>query len=196
MRLRTLSMLVFCAALVVPSGCGSEDNEVNPFAPADVEGIYVVSVVEATDTCDDVNPIVLEMGLEIRQEQDDEYIVKFINLFSRECWEQPATLRFDELSWNGGFVNYDQPCNEGCQVQVESTATWAFERDGRVDGSEVMTFTPLSAECDAAACQGDCDFASGHLLLPPNGRVCPVGCETTYSWIGRQIDGAILPDCV
>lgn len=195
MRLRTVGLLALGAVLIAIAGCGSDENEFNPFAQADVEGIYGITVVESTDTCDDVNPIVLELGLEIRRQEDDEYLVQFIDLFSGECWEQTFTLRFDELSWDGGFINYDDDCSAGCQVQVESTVTWEFERDGRVTGTETMTFTPLTAECDAAPCQVDCDFASGHLLLPPNGRVCPTGCETTYGWFGRRVQDVVLPEC-
>lgn len=147
-----------------------------------IEGSWIATIAETTDTCDDLVEPVAEVAIRITDE-GDQHLLEVANLGTQECWVQPFTITEETLAWSAG-QEMAHPCNDGCVVRVDSSATLEFHEGGLFTGTETLTFTPQNDACDHPDCAFPCEAQDRHLIFPPLGDGCAISCETTYSWSG------------
>lgn len=177
---RRVSFLLVVPALFLLAATGCHDDP-EPL-PVIVEGAWLATVVETSDSCDDVIEPVMELSVDVTDEGDSHFVWIY-DLASDDCWVQPFQLAEDTLSWSNGQV-MEHDCSAGCSVQVDSTVTLEFHEGGLYTGTETLTFTPLNAACDDPNCAFPCGAQDRHLVFPPLGDGCGFACETTYTWAG------------
>ena len=177
------SALVVGLFLFGLAGCNRDDPVLDDLI---VEGEWVATITETTDSCDDVAAPVTEMSVIITDEVEH-HLLQFDNLAMERCWVYPFDLAEQTLTASHGWQTAHD-CNEGCWIKVESTMTLELLPGGAFTGTETVIYTPQNAACDHPNCAFPCESQDRHVLFPPFGDGCAFSCQTTFEWNGAVGD--------
>jgi hypothetical protein len=180
-------LIVVSFVLILFSSChDSKDSVVNP--DTTLLGLWNATVTEVEDTCDDLVPVDLVVGVSIELPEPPYWPrrnIRFLDYGAGlNCWIQAFDIDDNVLSWWIGY-DVDVDCNPGCRVHLESHVDFVFEPGGMFTGVETISYEPLTAECDVPACQSPCANPIDHMLWESRGgRACGFECTTRYEWEG------------